>query len=140
MLPEPEAVHVPPPAPTQVQVQVRDAGKVSATVAPVALLGPALAAVIVEGVEAPAVTVVTPSVLVIDRSALTPIVSLSVAELLPGVGSVAPAGAAGVAVFDSVPVAAALIVQLAVKVTLPPDGRFTVWLMFPEPDAVQVPP
>ena len=47
MLPEPDAVQVPPPAPTQVQVQVSDAGKVSATVAPVALLGPALLAVIV---------------------------------------------------------------------------------------------
>ena len=57
---------------------------------------------------------VTPSVLVIDRSALAPSVSVSVAELLPGVGSVTPAGAVTVAVFDSVPVAAAEIVQLAV--------------------------
>ncbi len=47
MLPLPAAVQVPPPAPTQVQVQVSDAGNVSATVAPVALLGPALLAVIV---------------------------------------------------------------------------------------------
>ena len=47
MLPEPDAVHVPPPAPTHVQVQVSEAGKVSATVAPVALLGPAFEAVIV---------------------------------------------------------------------------------------------
>ena len=47
MLPEPEAVQVPPPAPTQVQVAVREAGNVSATVAPVASDGPALEAVIV---------------------------------------------------------------------------------------------
>jgi hypothetical protein len=47
MLPEPEAVQVPPPVPTQVQVQVRAAGKVSATVAPVVLLGPALLAMMV---------------------------------------------------------------------------------------------
>ena len=47
MLPAPEAVQVPPPAPVQVQVQVSEAGKVSATVAPVALLGPALEAVMV---------------------------------------------------------------------------------------------
>ena len=47
MLPEPEAVQVPPPAPTQVQVQVSVAGNVSATVAPAALLGPALEAVMV---------------------------------------------------------------------------------------------
>ena len=46
-LPEPDAVQVPPPAPTQVQVQVSDAGKVSATVDPGALLGPALEAVMV---------------------------------------------------------------------------------------------
>jgi hypothetical protein len=42
------------------------------------------------------------------------IVSLSVAELLPGVGSVTPAGAVTVAVLLSVPVAAGEIVQLAV--------------------------
>ena len=48
---------------------------------------------------------VTPSVLVIARSALAAIVSLSVAELLPGVGSVTPAGAATVAVLLSVPLA-----------------------------------
>src|SRR5262249_61968354 len=47
MLPEPEAVHVPPPAPTQVHVQVSAAGNVSATVEPGAALGPAFAAVIV---------------------------------------------------------------------------------------------
>ena len=46
-LPLPEAVQVPPPAPTHVQVQVSDAGKVSATVEPAALLGPALLAVMV---------------------------------------------------------------------------------------------
>ena len=62
----------------------------------------------------PAVAVVTPSVLVIDRSADAASVSLSVALLLPGVGSVTPASAATVAVLDSVPVAAAEMVQLAV--------------------------
>src|SRR5712675_2465934 len=41
------AVQVPPPAPTQVVLQVSVAGKVSATVAPVAALGPALLAVMV---------------------------------------------------------------------------------------------
>ena len=47
ILPEPEAVQVPPPAPAHVQVQVSDAENVSATVAPVTLLGPALLALIV---------------------------------------------------------------------------------------------
>src|SRR3954453_22957836 len=67
--PEPEAVQVPPPAPMQVQAQVSEAGKVSATVAPVALLGPALLAVIVYVTEPPGVVVVTPSVLVTLKSA-----------------------------------------------------------------------
>ena len=40
------AVQVPPPAPTQVQLQVKDAGKVSATVA-VVFDGPAFEAVMV---------------------------------------------------------------------------------------------
>ena len=47
MLPDPEAVHVPLPAPTHVHEQVSDAGNVSATVEPGALLGPAFDAVIV---------------------------------------------------------------------------------------------
>ena len=67
-------------------------------------------------------------------------VSVSVALLLPGVGSVTPAAAATVAVLLSDPVAAAEMLQLAVYVTLPPLGRLTELLMLPEPDAVQVPP
>src|SRR3954465_1914252 len=74
------------------------------------------------------------------RSALAPSVSLSVSELLPGVGSVTPAGAVTVAVLLSVPVAAAEMVALTVYVTDPPDGRLTVLLMLPDPAAVQVPP
>src|SRR3954469_25252551 len=88
----------------------------------------------------PGVAVVTPSVLVIDRSALAPRVSLSVAELLPGVGSLTPPGAVTVAVLLSVPVAAPEIEQLAVYVTLPPLGRLALSLMLPAPAAVQVPP
>ena len=49
----------------------------------------------------------------IVRSANAVGVSLSVAELLPGVGSVTPAGAATVAVLVSEPLADAEIVQLA---------------------------
>jgi len=51
---------------------------------------------------------------VTERSAEAASVSLSVALLLPGVGSVTPAGAVTVAVLDNVPVAAAEMVQLAV--------------------------
>ena len=140
MLPEPDAVHVPPPAPTQVQVQVKDAGNVSATVDPGALLGPAFDAVIVYVTEAPGTAVVTPSVFVMARSAFADNVSVSVALLLPGVGSVTPAPVATVAVLLSEPVAAGETLQLAVYVTLPPLGRLTELLMLPEPDAVQVPP
>src|SRR3954468_18266526 len=105
MLPLPLAVHVPPAAPAHVHVQVSDAGNVSATVAPVALLGPAFDAVIVYVTDPPAVAVVTPSVLVIARSADAPSASVSVAELLPGVGSVTLAGAVTVAVLLNEPVA-----------------------------------
>src|SRR3954454_13000667 len=87
MLPEPEAVQVPPPAPTQVQVQVSEAGKVSATEEPGALLGPALEAVTVSVTEPPGVAVVTPSVLVIPRLAWGVSVSVSVAVLFAALGS-----------------------------------------------------
>lgn len=106
MLPDPLAGQVPPPAPTQVQVTpVIDAGKVSATVEPGALLGPELLAVMVYVTGLPAVTEVTPSVLVIARFACGDRVSLSVALLLPGTGSVTLL--LTVAVLESVPVAEA---------------------------------
>lgn len=62
----------------------------------------------------PGTSEVAPSVLVIDRSAVDVNVSVSVAELLPGVGSVAPAGTATFAVLERLPVAPALMA--AVKV------------------------
>jgi hypothetical protein len=65
-------------------------------------------------VEPPGVAVVTPSVLVIERSADAARVSLSVAELLAGFGSVTPPGAATVAVLLKIPLADAAMVQLAV--------------------------
>ena len=65
---------------------------------------------------------------------------MSVAELLPGVGSVTPAGAAIVAVLTRLPVADALIVPVTVNVTEPPTGRLTVALMLPLPLAGQVAP
>ena len=67
-LPLPLAVQVPPPAPVQVQVQVKAAANVSVTVAAVAVLGPALLAVIVYTVLPPRMTLVVPLVLVIDKS------------------------------------------------------------------------
>src|SRR5688572_445159 len=107
MLPLPAAVHAPPPAPAQVHVQVSDAGNVSVTVAPVAALGPALRPVMVYVTLPPGVALVTPSVLVIESSASGPSASMSKSELLPGTGSVVPAGGETVAVFTRAPPAAA---------------------------------
>src|SRR5262245_3026519 len=89
MLPDPAAVQVAPAAPTQVHVAVSAAGNVSATVAPVALLGPALDAVIVYVTDPPGVAVVTPSVLVIPRSAVPdPAVTLVATDtLIPAISS-----------------------------------------------------
>ena len=47
ILPDPDAVHVPPLDPAQVHEHVSEAGNVSATVDPGALLGPVFEAVIV---------------------------------------------------------------------------------------------
>jgi hypothetical protein len=70
MFPLPLAGQTAPPAATQVQVTpVIDAGKLSVTVAPRAVLGPALVAVIVYVIAVPGVAVAAPSVLVMDRSA-----------------------------------------------------------------------
>src|SRR6266436_4617242 len=81
-----------------------------------------------------------PSVFVIERSACGVRVSVSVAELLLGFGSVVPPGAATVAVLLRLPVAEALIVPVSAYVTLPPTGRCTVSLMVPVPLAAQIPP
>ena len=60
------------------------------------------------------------------RFALGASVSVSVALLLPGFGSVTPTGAVTVAVLTSEPVADAETLQLAVYVTLPPVGSMTM--------------
>ncbi len=80
---------------------------------------------------------VTPSVLVIARSACAVSVSVSVALLLPGLVSVTPAGGVTVAVFDSVPLALPLMVAASVYVIVLPAGRLTVSLMLPLPLAVK---
>src|SRR5436305_643579 len=94
MVPDPLAVQVAPPAPTHVHVAVNTAGNASATVTPDASDGPAFAAVILYVTRPPAVASVVPSVFLTARSAREVTVSVSVAELFPGVGSVTPAGAA----------------------------------------------
>lgn len=66
--------------------------------------------------------------------------SVSLAELLPGVGSVVPAGTVMVAVFVSEPVSVASSVAVIVKVAVPPTRSDTGVLMFPVPDAAHVEP
>ena len=77
-----------------------------------------------------------------DRSAWGVRVSVSVALLLAGSGSVTPAGGLTVAVLLSVPVADGLTWTVKVKVTLALTGRSTVVARAPLPLAapVTVPP
>src|SRR5258708_18359281 len=65
-------------------------------------------------------------------------VSVSVAPLLPGFVSVAPAGAVTSVVFVNIPVAPDAIVARTVYVKVAPTGTFTVSLTWPVPDAVQL--
>jgi hypothetical protein len=92
MFPDPEAEQAPPPVATQVHVAVREAGKVSATVAPLAFDGPALFTMMLYVIEPPGTAAVTQSVTVIARSADGVSVKLK---------SAAPAG---VGVFSSEPI------------------------------------
>src|SRR5690349_9304183 len=94
MLPDPEAVKLVPAVPVAVQLtEPKLAGKLSLTDAPTASDGPELLTTIVYVSGAPATTDNCPSVFVTDRSELSVIVSVSVALLLPAVGSVVPEGA-----------------------------------------------
>ena len=109
------------------------AGTASNTVAPIASLGPTFLATMVYVSAVPAVYVVLPSVLVICRSASGFGVSVSVAELLPGVGSVTPGGVAMATVFVRLPVAPESTVPVSVNVMFAPLARFTRALMLPLP-------
>src|SRR5215831_12579375 len=74
------------------------------------------------------------------RSATRLMVSVSVALLLPGVGSVTPAGVAILAVLAIEPVALPATVALTVKVAVPPLSRLTLAEMLPLPLAGQLDP
>ena len=125
---------VAPAEATQVhEPDVAPAGSASATGALTAVDGPALPTTTVYVVLWPGMTEATPSVLVIDRSAVGFNVSVSVAELLAGVGSVTPTGGVMVAVLTRLPVAPATTVPVTVNVAVAPTGRSTVVLMLPLP-------
>jgi hypothetical protein len=141
MLPLPEAGQVEPAEAAHVHVApARLAGNVSVTVAPVTVDGPAFEATIVYVTDVPGTSPVAPSVFVIDRSAVGVSVSVSVAELFAGVGSVTPAATAAVALLTSEPVAVDAIVAVRVNVAVPAGNRSTVVAMFPMPDAGHVEP
>ena len=142
MLPLPlPAAQDPPPAGTHVHVaELSVAGIVSVTGAATTADGPALEATTAYVTEVPGTSVADPSVFVTDRFAVGVKVSVSVAELLAGVGSVTPAGAATVAVLTSVPVADGEIDAATTNVTEAPTGRPTLALMLPLPAAGHAPP
>lgn len=139
--PDPDAGQNAPTLAEHVHVAALSAlGSVSVTVAPVAAEGPAFVTRIVYEIEPPGAEEPEPSVLVMARSDVTRTVSVSVAELLPGVGSVTPTGAAMVAVLASEPVAVGLTDAESVYVAVPPTSRLTVSLMLPVPDGTQLEP
>lgn len=108
-------------------------GTVSVTVAPVTGLGPSLVTVIVYVNCVPGIGCVGVAVLVIRRFESEMTLSVSLAVLLPVLGSVEPAGAETLAVFVNVPSASSATLAVSVKVALPPDARLTVVLMLPMP-------
>jgi hypothetical protein len=83
----------------------------------------------------PGTTVLRPSVLVIDTSAVGVSVSMSLAELLPDVGSVTPAGTCTVAVLVNEPVAVEDTATTAVYVAVAPVARVAVVEIGIEPEA-----
>ena len=123
-----------PPLAAQVHVPKRaPAGGASNTGAFTAVDGPALPTTTVYVVLWPGMATVTPSVFVMERSAVGFRVSVSVAELLAVAGSVTPLGAAITAVLTRLPVAVATTVAETVNVADAPTGRSTVVLMLPLP-------
>src|SRR5258706_362576 len=113
----------PPVAPRHTAaVLLRPAAIGSVTIEPLPDDGPALETTTVYVVVPLALTVVTPSVLVIDRSPSGCTLSVSLPVLLPGVGSLVPAGGATVVVLVTVPLFAVTLAEMA-KVTVPPPGR-----------------
>ena len=95
---------------------------------------------IVYVVGVPATTEVVPLVFVTARSTRGVRASVSVSVLLSGVGSLAPPGAAMVAVFVKEVRALGEISAVIVNVTEPEGASVTDSSMPPEPEVVQVEP
>lgn len=93
---------------------VRIAGTLSVTVAPVTGLGPSLVTVMVYVNGAPGIGCTGVAVLVMRRFDSEMTLSVSLAELLPELGSVEPDGVETLAVFVRVPIASLATVALTV--------------------------
>ena len=115
------------------ETKVRPDGSRSVTCTPVASDGPLLVNVTVKVMVSPTLGVWLLTVLVTARSAWGVSVSVSVALLLPGLGSFTPAGGVTVAVLVSEPVAVGSMVAVKWKVTVAPTGRSTVVARAPLP-------
>jgi hypothetical protein len=103
------------PVPLGVAVVVIPAGSGSLIViAPLVLVVPLLLTTIEYVPLCPTANAAGVAVFAIDSCCVPPLLSVSVALLLPALGSVTPAGAVTVAVFEIFPVAARLIVAFNV--------------------------
>src|SRR2546423_6169772 len=102
-------------------------GKLSLITTPETLLGPMLVTTIVYVFFAPATVAVFPSLTVTLSSAFKVMGSESVALLSLKLESVTPDGAATVALFDKVPLAAELTLPVALYVTTLPAGIVSMW-------------
>jgi hypothetical protein len=123
---------------TQVhEALVRFAGMVSLTGAFVTVLGPLFLTTILYVVLMPAMTVLTPFVFVIERSACGVSWLVSDAVSLFGFVSTAPLGISSLAVFVTVPVADGLTVPVSWKVAVPLTSKSTLVLIFPTPVAAE---
>jgi hypothetical protein len=129
-----EAPQIAPEVEAQVhEPEAAPAGNESVIDAPTAVDGPAFPTTTAYDVVCPGTTDDTPSVFVIERSAVGFKVSVSVDELLASAESVMPAGAVIEALFTSVPVAVGTTVADTVNVAAAPTGRSTVVAMLPLP-------
>jgi hypothetical protein len=120
-------VLAPPPTALVTLLKVpRPVGRLSANVALVAVLGPALLSTSVYVSVPPALGVAVLATLLRLRSATRPTVMVAVPVLFPGVVSVVPGGVLTVATLAIVPLAVPETLAWKLTVMAPPGGRVTV--------------
>ena len=136
MFPDPEAGHEEPAVAAQVHVApTNPLGTVSRTVTPRAGSGPMSATTTEYATGWPAPTMGADAVFVTHTSDVNTSVSMSLATLFAGFGSVVPAATVADTVLVKVPVEVTACIVMA-KVMVPAAARSTVVLTAPLPDAV----